>query len=200
MNTTPNYQLSQWGAEDRVLRTDFNADNAKLEAALSSLEARVALLDKAVPNLEFYMGQVLVRHFREDKHYPSQRCIGIQTFEYLSNPTMTGGAKVENGTLKLSGAGSTGSFTTLPASINKNDWTHARLWIHTNGKGAVTPVLGGKPMTFVLQHYGRSVKGFDAYEYEFVLNEHTSSYQITLDLDCRQDSSMEVYDYFVMFN
>ena len=31
---TANYQLNQWEAEDKVLRTEFNADNAKLDAAL----------------------------------------------------------------------------------------------------------------------------------------------------------------------
>ena len=37
MNATPNYQLNQWEAEDRVLRTDFNADNAKIDAALKAI-------------------------------------------------------------------------------------------------------------------------------------------------------------------
>jgi len=32
---TPNYNLNQWSADDRVLRTDFNADNAKIDAALA---------------------------------------------------------------------------------------------------------------------------------------------------------------------
>ena len=34
MNHTPNYQLSQWAKSDRVLMDDFNADNAKIDAAL----------------------------------------------------------------------------------------------------------------------------------------------------------------------
>ena len=33
-NYTTNYQLNQWEPTDQVLRTDFNADNAKLDAAL----------------------------------------------------------------------------------------------------------------------------------------------------------------------
>ena len=36
MDQTTNYQLSQWDAEDRILREDFNADNAKLEQALAA--------------------------------------------------------------------------------------------------------------------------------------------------------------------
>ena len=34
-NYTPNYNLNQWEAGDRVVHTDFNADNAKIDAALA---------------------------------------------------------------------------------------------------------------------------------------------------------------------
>lgn len=33
-NHTQNYGLCQWEATDQVLRTDFNEDNAKIEAAI----------------------------------------------------------------------------------------------------------------------------------------------------------------------
>ena len=36
-NQTTNYQLNQWEPTDQVLRTDFNADNAKTDAALKTL-------------------------------------------------------------------------------------------------------------------------------------------------------------------
>ena len=36
-NHTPNYQLSQWERSDRVQMEDFNADNAKVDAALKAL-------------------------------------------------------------------------------------------------------------------------------------------------------------------
>ena len=39
MNQTNNYQLSQWDPEDRILRTDFNSDNAKIDAALEGLKS-----------------------------------------------------------------------------------------------------------------------------------------------------------------
>jgi len=35
-NYTSNYSLCQWAASDKVLRTEFNADNAKIDAALAS--------------------------------------------------------------------------------------------------------------------------------------------------------------------
>ena len=39
MDYTQNYQLNQWEASDRVLREDFNSDNAKIDAALGALTA-----------------------------------------------------------------------------------------------------------------------------------------------------------------
>ena len=36
MTKTEHYQLNQWEAADQVRRTDFNADNAKIEAALAA--------------------------------------------------------------------------------------------------------------------------------------------------------------------
>ena len=38
---TQNYQLNQWAAEDRVIREEFNGDNAKIETALSQLKSSV---------------------------------------------------------------------------------------------------------------------------------------------------------------
>ena len=42
MEQTSKYGLSQWDAEDRILREDFNADNAKIEAALEAQAAAIA--------------------------------------------------------------------------------------------------------------------------------------------------------------
>ena len=44
MNYTENYHLNQWDATDRVLRTDFNSDNQKIDAALAAVPP-VKLLD-----------------------------------------------------------------------------------------------------------------------------------------------------------
>ena len=48
MRQTANYQLSQWDAEDRILREDFNRDNEKIDQALKELQQTlpyVKLLD-----------------------------------------------------------------------------------------------------------------------------------------------------------
>ena len=43
-NHTTNYQLCQWEATDKVLRTDFNEDNQKIDAALASLSSQIPLI------------------------------------------------------------------------------------------------------------------------------------------------------------
>ena len=40
-NHTPNFNLCQWEATDKVLRADFNEDNQKIDAALAEILARV---------------------------------------------------------------------------------------------------------------------------------------------------------------
>ena len=46
-NKTQNYQLNQWVKSDRVLMSEFNADNAKIDAALKAeANARTAGLAK----------------------------------------------------------------------------------------------------------------------------------------------------------
>ena len=40
-NYTSNYQLCQWQEDDKVLRTEFNADNAKIDAAIAAVDSRV---------------------------------------------------------------------------------------------------------------------------------------------------------------
>ena len=40
-NQTAHYQLSQWVKSDQVKMEDFNADNAKIDAALAALAAKV---------------------------------------------------------------------------------------------------------------------------------------------------------------
>ena len=43
MTKTTNYQLNQWAKSDRVLMEDFNADNAKIDAALSEVKSAIPL-------------------------------------------------------------------------------------------------------------------------------------------------------------
>ena len=53
MEQTTTYQLSQWAAEDRILRENFNADNLKTEQALAAVAEQAALVSRC-GNCEIY--------------------------------------------------------------------------------------------------------------------------------------------------
>ena len=44
MQHTTSHELSQWAETDRILREDFNSDNAKIEAALADHAAALSRL------------------------------------------------------------------------------------------------------------------------------------------------------------
>ena len=52
-NHTEKYELNQWLPTDPVIRTDFNADNAKIEAALLAIKSEFARGD--LVNMMFNM-------------------------------------------------------------------------------------------------------------------------------------------------
>ena len=56
-NQTTNYQLSQWVKSDQVKMEDFNADNAKLDAALASHAAALAGKGNCRVEAFSYIGQ-----------------------------------------------------------------------------------------------------------------------------------------------
>ncbi len=61
MTHTPNYSLTQWDAADRILRDDFNADNAAVDTALGEHAAAIASLTSGKGNCQIevrtYTGQ-----------------------------------------------------------------------------------------------------------------------------------------------
>ena len=50
MTKTTNYQLNQWAKSDRLMMDDFNADNAKIDAALKANADAIHLLNEAMPS------------------------------------------------------------------------------------------------------------------------------------------------------
>ena len=56
-NHTPNYALNQWERDDRVLMEDFNADNAKIDAALAAHAAGLAGKGNCRVETFSYIGQ-----------------------------------------------------------------------------------------------------------------------------------------------
>ena len=91
-NRTDNYALSQWERSDRILMEDFNADNAKIDAALRGLEERVSLLYRAVPNLAFYLGQLAITDLSRHRKNMPQRSMLYEDFSIPEFSTLSGSA------------------------------------------------------------------------------------------------------------
>ena len=55
---TPNYRLSRWDGEDRILHTEFNDNWDKIDAALKSNAEAITAVQAAVPKIVFgtYIG------------------------------------------------------------------------------------------------------------------------------------------------
>ena len=77
MNQTTNYQLSQWESTDRILMSDFNSNNAKLDEALGTLAQTVtghttALAQKGncIVSYTTYQGDGNGRHTLTFSHKP----------------------------------------------------------------------------------------------------------------------------------
>lgn len=198
-NYTENYGLCQWEATDQVLRTDFNGDNAKLETALSNLEARVALLDRAVPNLAFYIGQLSLQDLVERNQYLAQKSMLYEAFRFPSVFSLTGGAQIINNVLTVSGMGTTGTATTQDTTIYSSNWTVARMWMHGQG-GSVKVYLNGEEMEWVTNSFSPEVSGETVFEREYVWRgTGIGSAQIKLALDCSNSATMSIYDYCIVF-
>lgn len=64
---TSNYGLNQWTEEDRVLREEFNQDNAKIDAALDSANCKIKLhdliLERSTSQIDLSLNQVYLSDF-----------------------------------------------------------------------------------------------------------------------------------------
>ncbi len=198
-NYTTNYDLCQWEPTDPVIRTDFNADNAKLETALTALEEAKIRLDRVAVNMAYYTGRFVALELRESNQHQPQHSIHAQVFQSSAGMSLTGGVVVQNNTLVLSGAGKTGSMTTLPYSIGKSDWNQARMWIHSS-QDTVVPKLNDVSMEFVGSCFESSLSGTTCVEQEFVLyGTGGTSGKVTLELDTSTHDSLMVYDYYIVY-
>ena len=95
MTKTTNYQLNQWDPTDRVLRTDFNSDNQKIDAALGEIVGnalRIAYGTYDGTGGSFYNGntiQNIVIGFTPKVVFIAQSCYiadGSGAFITLENP------------------------------------------------------------------------------------------------------------------
>ena len=89
---TDSYQLNQWEPEDDFLRTDFNEDNARLEAALAGLEK-----DKCHIRAGYYFGDGAASQHIDLGFAPQAVILSTHDGKTSSNNDVCGGVFVRLG-------------------------------------------------------------------------------------------------------
>ena len=98
MQQTANYQLNQWDGEDRIMRVDFNSDNAKIDAALEKNAAALSqasgegkgtpIMVKALRSMDMGVYDIITypyacfHHSRRDSRQQERACVrpGIRAY------------------------------------------------------------------------------------------------------------------------
>ena len=124
-NHTSNYQLNQWEPTDQVLHTDFNEDNAKIDAALKSLNTTVQQHTTQISQVQTALSKCgTCKFYRSDYtgdgqdtrafSFPSKPVIIFLTREsgnsFIIHPNAAS-ASVEGAYIGLSWSGSTLTIT-----------------------------------------------------------------------------------------
>ena len=199
-NYTENFDLCQWEPTDPVIRTDFNADNEKIDAALTALEEARQKYEKSRRDLAFYAGYLATARAISVQKYLPQHSLICDAFFSSTGTTVTGSISRQNNTLVISGAGKSGTYSTGELSLRRSDWTQARMWLHSSG-GSVAAQLNGTAMEEVAGAASASVTGVFCIEREYAWTGIGSQYvQVDLTLNSGSSSSMTVYDFFVCFS
>ncbi len=124
---TPNYGLSQWVKQDKVLMEDFNADNAKIDAALiAEANARMSLgtsLGAALAqkgNCRIVWGTYTGNNLAGEAHPTTLTFDGRPIAVFLLPAATTGGYPMSM--FLLCGAGAAYSCPHYPNSGNLVSW------------------------------------------------------------------------------
>ena len=197
-NQTTNYQLNQWEPTDPVLRTDFNADNAKIDAVLGDLAPKAEMLERAVVCAAYYAGRMAMLDFEKTGNRPPNRSLICENFKDASMFVSTGSAVLQNGKLVLNGTGVSTVVTGVELVPGVSGWTKAWLWLQFSG-GNVVPSINGQVMTRNDTYFSTAFSGESCFEREYVWEGSPSeNVQIQLSIDSGTSSSVTVYDYYLV--
>ena len=140
MTQTPNFQLNQWSGTDYVRRTDFNADNAKIDTALQNLKEDSAAKKLGEWTLDAAAGQL------------SAPLAGINPGDYTRLRLFFWGTDCEEEyDLRVNGVAAgydysyvSGNGDTAKAYVPLASWEHCACWIdlYPTPKGVAMYVRG----------------------------------------------------------
>lgn len=200
-NYTENYGLCQWEATDNFVRTEFNADNAKLDQELGRVDAMATELSRAVPNLSYTVYDLAMKDYYESKYHGYRRALFLENFYYQDMiGSLTGGLVVQDQALVLTGAGKTGTLTLLPTSLTGVAWDRAVAWVKYAIGGTRSISVNGTALELQLGAWtARTSDGIDCREAQFEgPAAGNGTLNISLTLETGTSASAKVYEFGVM--
>lgn len=140
MNHTQQYSLSLWDPDDRVQRTDFNDNNAKIDAALAALEERAARLERAAAALNWLAGYQIMQEMVPAR----KREFGCGAFgfnEFAAAATSSGlHCEVQTsgtGTITCRAGNSGCGLAGFPIPVAQKNWDQMWVWVQYSGNGII---------------------------------------------------------------
>ncbi len=196
-NYTTNYQLNQWEPTDPVLRTDFNADNAKLDAALNEL----SITADGTRNLAHLVYDLAMKDYAATDYHGFRRGLLMDTLKDQSCiDSLSGDLVYQSGALVLTGAGKSGAMTSLSISVGLTSWSHVMVWVKYNTSGTRSASVNGTPLGLTGRWSTRTTDGISCQEAQFEGDmAGTASANIALSLSSGAGTSASIYEYGAMF-
>ena len=181
MKQTEHCELNQWELSDPILMEDFNADNAKIAAELAELR-------RIVTGLCYHVGQLST--------------IDMVNRHIAFNPqAVLYEAFIGPECLILTGKNAAGTAKVRYLLLHKNpNSTNIHCWLHHKG-GNVSITMNGIEMTPTDTYRDLAAGlGITCTCEEFHWTGPSAIVlDVTLDLNCGDDASMEVYDLYMAF-
>ena len=134
-NYTANYGLCQWEATDNFVRTEFNQDNARIDAAIkgvadtaaaetAALAERVTAADRGLTNLTYNVYDMAMKSYYENKVSGQRRAMFVEDFETEDYVAELGGElHVQVGALVLPWSAEPATMTTVPLPLAGVSWS-----------------------------------------------------------------------------
>lgn len=194
MTQTEQHGLNQRELSAPVPMEDFSGGSAKIAAELSELR-------RIVTGLCYHVGQLSSADMVNRKIGISPQIILYETFVGPKYLTLTGGAVLGSSRVILTGENAAGAVKAnyyMPCRTPEG--ANIRCWLHHRG-GSVSVAMNGIEMVPVTSfHDVAAGAGIPCTCQELQwTGPGSGTLEVALDLNCGEDASMEVYDFYMAF-
>ena len=209
---TTNYGLCQWEPGDSFVRTEFNQDNARIDAAIkgvadtaaaetAALAERVTAADRGHTNLTYNVYDMAMKSYYENKVSGQRRAMFVEDFETEDYVAELGGElHVQVGALVLPWSAEPATMTTVPLPLAGVSWSKVFAWVKCLPGVTYTMAVSGIPMTHTGTSAAQSMAGTECQELAFeAAVPGSESVVLSLTLTARDQIPPRVYEYGVIF-